>query len=61
MLADQWDKLTGDKETAIIGYEIACHFIPPHDINFKKAISCQKCWQYALRLENPSKRKPLIF
>ena len=24
--------LIGDKQSAIIGYEIACHFIPPHDV-----------------------------
>jgi len=30
--ADVWDLLTGDKQSAIIGYEIACHFIPPHDV-----------------------------
>ena len=32
MLTDQWDILTGDKQTAIIGYEIADHFIPPDDV-----------------------------
>ena len=32
VLADQWDTLTEDKQSAIIGYEIACRFIPPHDV-----------------------------
>ena len=32
MLADQRDRFTGDKQTAMIGYEIACHFIPPDDV-----------------------------
>ena len=32
MLTHQWDALTGDKQTTIIGYEITSHFIPPHDI-----------------------------
>lgn len=31
-LTDQRDRLTGDKHTTIIGYEIACHFVPPHDV-----------------------------
>ena len=31
-LADQWDRLCGDKHNTIIGYEIAGHFIPPHDV-----------------------------
>ena len=31
-LADQWDRLCRDKHNTIIGYEIAGHFIPPHEI-----------------------------
>jgi len=31
-LADQWDKVSADKHDTIIGYEIAGHFIPPHDV-----------------------------
>ena len=31
-LTEDWDILTGDKRTSIIGYEIACQFIPPHDV-----------------------------
>ena len=31
-LADQWDRLCGDKQNTIIGYEIAGLFIPAHDI-----------------------------
>lgn len=31
-LADKWDGLCGDKHTTIIGYEIAGHFIPSHDV-----------------------------
>jgi len=34
MLADQCysNKTTRDEQAAIIGFEIACHFIPPHDV-----------------------------
>ena len=31
-LADQWQGLCGDKHNTIIGYEIATHFISPHDV-----------------------------
>ena len=31
-LADEWDGLCGDKHSKLIGYEIAGHFIPSHDV-----------------------------
>ena len=31
-LADEWDRICGDKHNTLIGYEIAGHFILSHDV-----------------------------
>lgn len=32
-LADEWDRICEDKHSTFIGYEIASHFIPSHDVH----------------------------